>query len=132
MMILIFLQLAWLLRRRSVSELFFMSVMFPTIFALGIHGLAKSKPVRPSSPWPSWAEPSRRKLMGWVSDHFGHVENYYGRIVQETATGHLNTNLMAPGFIVPLFCFLIVALYGLTWPKLSQSDSAQVSLNRGH
>jgi fucose permease len=56
------------------------------------------------------------KLMGWMSDHFGHVEGHYGRIVE--TTGHINQNLMAPGFAVPLVSFLVIAVYGFFWKSL--------------
>ena len=37
------------------------------------------------------------------------------------------------GFIVPLACFGIVALYGYLWPRLSQAESmTAVNLNAGH
>lgn len=29
---------------------------------------------------------------------------------------------MAPGFIVPRFCFLILAVYGFAWKRLSHSS----------
>lgn len=133
MMILIFLQLAWVSVAALFLSFFFMSIMFPTIFALGIHGLGKKAKLASSFiVMAIMGGAIMPKLMGWVSDHYGHIEGYFGRIVQETATGHVNTNLMAPGFIVPLFCFLVVALYGFFWPKLSRSESAAVSLNRGH
>jgi FHS family L-fucose permease-like MFS transporter len=51
------------------------------------------------------------KLMGHVADQYG----------------------MSRGFIVPLFCFGIVGLYALFWPKLSQSEGAPaIAITSGH
>ena len=41
------------------------------------------------------------KLMGYVADQFD----------------------MSRGFIVPMFCFALVALYGLNWPRFSKAES---------
>jgi FHS family L-fucose permease-like MFS transporter len=41
------------------------------------------------------------KLMGYVADQFD----------------------MSRGFIVPMFCFALVALYGLNWPRFSNAES---------
>jgi FHS family L-fucose permease-like MFS transporter len=30
---------------------------------------------------------------------------------------------MSRGFIVPMVCFALVAVYGFAWPKLSKADS---------
>lgn len=133
MMILIFLQLGWTSVLALFLSFFFMSIMFPTIFALGIHGLGKKAKLASSFiVMAIMGGAIMPKVMGWMSDHFGHVDGYYGRIIQETASGHINTNLMAPGFIVPLFSFIIIALYGFAWRKLSHTDAIEVSLNRGH
>jgi FHS family L-fucose permease-like MFS transporter len=51
------------------------------------------------------------KLMGYVADKFD----------------------MSRGFIVPMFCFALVALYGFAWPKLAKAESLRsVPLARGH
>jgi FHS family L-fucose permease-like MFS transporter len=41
------------------------------------------------------------KLMGAIADHYN----------------------MSRGFIVPLICFVFIALYGYAWPKLSRAES---------
>jgi len=41
------------------------------------------------------------KLMGYVADKFD----------------------MSRGFIVPMFCFGLVALYAFNWPRLSKAES---------
>ncbi|MDR1011695.1 MAG: hypothetical protein LBM04_11345, partial [Opitutaceae bacterium] len=63
------------------------------------------------------------KLMGWFSDHYGRVEGYYGREIA-AAGEHVNTNLMTPGFIVPFFCFALLAAYGFAWKKLINANNA--------
>jgi FHS family L-fucose permease-like MFS transporter len=40
---------------------------------------------------------------------------------------------MSRGFIVPMFCFVFVAFYGLNWPKLSGAESlAGLKVRAGH
>ncbi len=75
-----------------------MSIMFPTIFALGIFGLgAKSKWASSFIVMAIMGGATVPKLMGWIADAHG----------------------MSAGFIVPLVCFFVVAIYGLIWPRLS-------------
>jgi MFS transporter, FHS family, L-fucose permease len=38
--------------------------------------------------------------------------------------GHIaDLHSMRAGFVVPLVCFVFVALYGFTWARLSRMDS---------
>ena len=77
-----------------------MSVMFPTIFALGIHGLGeKSKFASSFIVMAIMGGALLPKVMGWVGD------------VRDMSTA----------FLVPMGCFAVVAVYGFTWPKLSGS-----------
>jgi FHS family L-fucose permease-like MFS transporter len=40
---------------------------------------------------------------------------------------------MSRGFIVPMICFVCVAVYGFGWPKLSRADALQgVQTSGGH
>jgi FHS family L-fucose permease-like MFS transporter len=40
---------------------------------------------------------------------------------------------MSRAFIVPMVCFVLIALYGFYWPKLSQAESLQdVNTAGGH
>ena len=90
---------------------FFMSVMFPTIFALGIHGLGeKSKLASSFIVMAIMGGALLPKLMGWVGDQWN----------------------MSVGFAVPLGCFVVIAAYGLFWPKLSGKDSLLGVSTRGH
>ena len=134
LMVVIFAQLGWLSVVCVFMSFFFMSIMFPTIFALGIHGLGeKGKTASSFIVMAILGGAIMPKLMGWFSDHFGHVEGHYGRAIV-AAGEHVNTNLMSPGFIVPLFCFVFLAAYGILWPKLAAVDGGgvQVNLNKTH
>jgi FHS family L-fucose permease-like MFS transporter len=76
---------------------FFMSVMFPTIFALGIRGLG-----------------DYTKLGSSLI-----VMSIVGGAIAAPFMGHIaDTHSMRIGFGVPLVCFVFIALYGMIWPKL--------------
>ena len=82
---------------------FFMSIMFPTLFALGIRGLGEhtklaSSLIVMSIVGGAIAPP----LMGKIADLYS----------------------MRVGFVLPLICFVFIALYGLIWQKLEAKDSA--------
>jgi FHS family L-fucose permease-like MFS transporter len=98
MCLLIFLKLGWLSVVCVFLSFFFMSIMFPTIFALGIFGLgARAKKASAFIVMAIMGGAILPKLMGYVADQSN----------------------MSRGFIVPLFCFVFIALYGYGWPKLS-------------
>jgi len=81
---------------------FFMSVMFPTIFALGIRGLG-----------------DYTKLGASLI-----VMSIVGGAIAAPFMGHIaDTHSMRVGFAVPLVCFVFIALYGLAWQKLENKDS---------
>jgi len=90
----------------------FMSIMFPTIFALGIHGLGEhtkfaSSVIVMSIVGGAIAPP----LMGRIAD----ITN------------------MRFGFVVPLVCFAAIAIYGLVWEKLIRDDAEVIVCpSRGH
>jgi MFS transporter, FHS family, L-fucose permease len=84
------------------ATFFFMSVGFPTIFALGIRGLGEHTKLG-----------SSLIVMSIVGGAI--APPFMGRIADQHS--------MRVGFIVPLGCFLFVALYGLTWAKLNTLDS---------
>ena len=92
----------WLSVVALFISFFFMSVMFPTIFALGIHGLGeKSKLASSFIVMAIMGGALLPKLMGWVGDVWN----------------------MSTGFLVPLVCFAIVAAYGFGWSRMSGADS---------
>jgi MFS transporter, FHS family, L-fucose permease len=81
---------------------FFMSVGFPTIFALGIRGLGEYTKLGSSLIVMSI-------VGGAIAAPFmGHIADLYS---------------MRIGFVVPLVCFVFVALYGFTWSRLCRLDS---------
>jgi FHS family L-fucose permease-like MFS transporter len=76
---------------------FFMSIMFPTIFALGIHGLGKHTKIASS-------------LI---------VMSIVGGAIAPPFMGHIADIMsMRVGFLVPLACFVVVAFYGAFWHRL--------------
>jgi FHS family L-fucose permease-like MFS transporter len=82
---------------------FFMSVMFPTIFALGIRGLG-----------------DYTKLGSSLI-----VMSIVGGAIAAPFMGHIaDVHSMRFGFVVPLICFVFIALYGLVWQKLEAKDMA--------
>lgn len=83
------------------ASFFFMSVGFPTIFALGIRGLGEHTKFGSSLIVMSI-------VGGAIAPPFmGHIADQYS---------------MRIGFAVPMICFVFVALYGLIWAGLSKQD----------
>jgi FHS family L-fucose permease-like MFS transporter len=81
---------------------FFMSVMFPTIFALGIRGLG-----------------DYTKLGSSLI-----VMSIVGGAIAPPFMGHIaDVHSMRLGMVVPLVCFAFIALYGAMWQKLETKDS---------
>ncbi|MBV8728472.1 MAG: MFS transporter [Acidobacteriia bacterium] len=95
--LLVFLKLGWLSVACVFLTYFFMSIMFPTIFALGIFGLgARAKRASSYIVMAIVGGALVPKLMGYIADRYD----------------------MSRGFAVPMLCFALVALYGFCWPKL--------------
>jgi fucose permease len=102
MCLLVFFKLGWPSVVCVFLSYFFMSIMFPTIFALGIFGLgARAKRASAYIVMGIVGGALLPKLMGAIADHYD----------------------MSRGFIVPLICFVLIALYGYGWPKLSRAES---------
>jgi FHS family L-fucose permease-like MFS transporter len=102
MCILIFLKLGWFSVICVFLSFFFMSIMFPTIFALGIFGLgARAKKASAFLVMAIMGGAVLPKVMGAVADHYD----------------------MSRSFIVPLSCFIFISLYGFLWSKLSGAKS---------
>jgi len=110
--LLIFLKLGWISMVCVFLSYFFMSIMFPTIFALGIHGLGvRAKKASAFIVMAIMGGALLPKVMGFIAD---------------------KTDL-SRGFIMPLICFAVVAWYGYQWPKLAGSKGVRgLSPNRGH
>ncbi|MEY2906157.1 MAG: hypothetical protein RLZZ408_628 [Verrucomicrobiota bacterium] len=124
----ILLKLGWISVVALFLSFFFLSVGFPTIFALGIWGLGKRAKI--ASAYIVMAIMGGAvvpKVMGWMSDEYGVVGGWYGRIQQQ---GEVD-KLMTPGFAVPLLCFLIIATYGFAWPRLSGESGEGIMVGRG-
>src|SRR5438270_44319 len=84
------------------ASFFFMSVGFPTIFVLGIRGLGEHTKFGSS-------------LI---------VMSIVGGAITPPFMGHIaDQHSMRVGFVVPLICFVFVALYGSIWARLSRQDS---------
>jgi FHS family L-fucose permease-like MFS transporter len=102
MCLVVFLKLGWISVICVFLSYFFMSIMFPTIFALGIFGLgARAKKASAFIVMAIMGGAILPKQMGAISDTYN----------------------VSRGFIVPLGCFILVGLYGLIWPLLSGSKS---------
>ena len=96
MMALVVAGLGWTSVIALFSTYFFMSVMFPTIFALGIKGLG----------------PLTKRASSFL------VMAIVGGALFPLLMGYIaDISSMAMGFIVPLVCFAFVAYYGLSGYK---------------
>jgi FHS family L-fucose permease-like MFS transporter len=99
---LVFCKLGWLSVACVFLIYFFMSIMFPTIFALGIFGLgARAKKASAFIVMAIMGGALLPKLMGYVADKSD----------------------MSHGFIVPMFCFAFVSFYGFNWSRFSKAGS---------
>jgi FHS family L-fucose permease-like MFS transporter len=109
---LVFCKLGWLSVVCVFLSYFFMSIMFPTIFALGIFGLgARAKKASAFIVMAIMGGAILPKLMGYVADKSD----------------------MSRGFIVPTFCFIFVAYYAFRWPKFANAESlVDVKATAGH
>jgi FHS family L-fucose permease-like MFS transporter len=86
-----------------MASFFFMSIMFPTIFALSIRGLGDHTKLGSSVLVMSIVGGAiMTPLMGLVADKGG----------------------MRVGFMIPMICFVVIAVYGSIWKKLERADSA--------
>lgn len=99
-MILVVAGLGWVSVVALFSTYFFMSVMFPTIFALGIKELG-----------PLTKKGSSLLVMSIVGGAL--IPVLMGRIA--------DVSTMAVGFIVPLVCFAFIVFYGIKGYKVRQA-----------
>jgi FHS family L-fucose permease-like MFS transporter len=85
-----------------LGTFFFMSIMFPTIFALSIRGLGE-----------------HTKLGSSLI-----VMSIVGGAIAPPLMGHIaDVSSMRIGFFVPLACFVLIAIYGLFWQRLEAKDA---------
>jgi len=110
--LLIFLKLGWLSAACVLGTYFFMSIMFPTIFALGIFGLG---------------ERSKKASSFLVMAIMG------GAILPKVMGAIADISDLSRGFIVPMACFAFISAYAYLWPRLSGSEGLHgVSTSRAH
>ena len=110
--LMIFLKLGWFSVVCVFLTYFFMSIMFPTIFALGIFGLGQG--AKKASSFIVMA------IMG-------------GAVVPKIMGAVADRSDLSRGFIVPTICFAVVALYGFMWPRLSKAEGMTgISTTGGH
>jgi len=110
---LIIAKLGWISVICVFLSYFFMSIMFPTIFALGIFGLGAQ---------------SKKKASAFI------VMSITGGALMPKFMGHLGDIYnMSAAFWMPLGCFLFIAIYGFYWSKLSGSDGVVgTDVSKGH
>jgi fucose permease len=103
-MVLVVMGLGWISVFGLFLSFFCMSIMFPTIFALGIHGLGEQTKLGSSLIVMAIVGGAIMPLlMGKIADDYS----------------------MRVGFVVPLGCFILVMLYGLSWRVLRGGDAAE-------
>ena len=102
--LLVFLKLGWVSAIGVFLSYFLMSIMFPTIFALGIHGLGvRAKKAAAYIVMAIVGGAILPKLMGYIADQTD----------------------ISRGFIVPLLCFGFVAFYAYSWPRLAGAEGVK-------
>jgi FHS family L-fucose permease-like MFS transporter len=102
MMVLIILPMGWISVTALFLSCFFMSIMYPTIFALGIRGLgAHTKFGSSLIVMAIVGGALLPPLMGWIADVYS----------------------MRISFLIPLICFAYVMFYAAFWPALEKLDT---------
>jgi MFS transporter, FHS family, L-fucose permease len=103
--VVIVLRLGWLSVAAVFLTFFFMSISFPTVFALGIDGLGGQ--VKRASAFIVMAILGGAilpKVMGYLGDLYD----------------------MSTSFLMPLACFALIALYAYAWPALRSGRLGRV------
>ena len=102
------MKLGWLSVAAVFMIFFFMSIGFPTIFALGLHGLGlQAKKAAALLVMAILGGALMPKLMGYLGDVYD----------------------MSTAFLMPLGCFVLISLYGIFWPRLSAPRHSRASEN---
>ena len=111
LMVLVIFRLGWISVIALFSTYFFMSVMFPTIFALGLKGLGPLTKRAASFLVMAVAGGAFcPPLMGLIADHSG----------------------MPVAFIVPLFCFAFISWFAVRKNKGSDAEAGVATVVRYH
>src|ERR1019366_7329688 len=103
LMTVVTLGLGWTSVAALILSFFFMSIMYPTHFALAIRGLGERTKL--ASSWMVTAIVGGSimpMLMGWIADRYS----------------------MRVGFLMPLVCFAFIAIYGFNWRRLLDRDQS--------
>ncbi|MFT3782128.1 MAG: MFS transporter [Nibricoccus sp.] len=104
------MKLGWISVAAVFLSFYFMSIMFPTIFALGIHGLSAQ---------------SKKKASAFI------VMSITGGALMPKVMGHLGDIYnMSIAFLMPFACFICIAAYGFLWGRLSGS-TGEVAIKSG-
>jgi len=112
LMFVIVAKLGWVSVLAVFLSFFFMSIMFPTIFSLGIYGLGE-----------------RSK----VASSFIVIAIMGGAVLPKVMGAIADADGMSAGYVVPAVCFAVIALYGIFWTKLSGSEGLNgVKIGTGH
>ena len=99
MMLCVVLKLGWISVGALFLSFFFMSISYPTIFALAIYDLGEQTKRASSYLVMAILGGAIMPLfMGWLADNWG----------------------MRGGFLMPLGCFLAIAAYAVFWSRLSR------------
>ena len=99
MMLCVVLKLGWVSVGALFLSFFFMSISYPTIFALAIYDLGEQTKRASSYLVMAILGGAIMPLfMGWLADNWG----------------------MRGGFLMPLGCFLAIAAYAVFWSRLSR------------
>jgi FHS family L-fucose permease-like MFS transporter len=108
----VLLRAEWLSVTAVMLSFFFMSIMFPTIFALAIYGLGEHT----------------KKASAFI------IMAILGGAIMPKLMGYLgDLHNMSFSFIMPLACFALIAIYGFCWRKLSGfSSPTDINPTRGH
>ena len=106
-------QLGWISVVCVFVSYFFMSIMFPTIFAVGIYGLGSQ---------------SKKKAAAFI------VMSITGGALMPKFMGHLgDVYNMSAAFWMPLVCFILISTYAFAWPILSGHKSIEgLKTSGGH
>ncbi len=101
LMALVCMGLGWISVAALIGSFFFMSIMYPTHFALAIRGLGERTKL--ASSWMVTAIVGGAVMpmfMGWLADYYS----------------------MRVGFLMPLVCFAFIAFYGFNWQRYYARD----------
>jgi len=98
----VMLKLGWISVAAVFGTFFFMSVGFPTIFALGIFGLGSQ---------------AKKRASAFI------VMSITGGALMPKLMGHLgDVYNMSIAFLMPLCCFILMSFYSFFWSKLSREE----------